>query len=309
MTFHGKVEAVTDKRRAISSAPGPSTVGRFRSPLDPYRPAVRRLEHAPGLSRPWTTSRRVPAPAPPANPGRIGCAPRSCHEQDARQRKTPAVKGRAGTAPIMVHFPKQVRDQLKILAVQNGTTLHGLVAEAYNGETAMTETRPWIGSLVSVAQFVMLRDLSVVDCSAPEIIEWKAGAVEGELEWGSKYPDPDEWENIVWGDINRAFSQPVTRTDDVAEYAPTQVLAEAFRNAGYDGIVYGSKLGTGKNVAIFDLKVAELADCHLYRVEAVNLKFERAANSYYRYLNRKAAEKLGYYAGETKDVPPPEGQK
>lgn len=43
-----------------------------------------------------------------------------------------ASKGRAGTAPITVHFPKQVRDQLKILAVQNGTTLHGLVAEAYN---------------------------------------------------------------------------------------------------------------------------------------------------------------------------------
>ena len=44
----------------------------------------------------------------------------------------PASKGRAGTAPITVHFPKQVRDQLKILAVQQGKTLHALVAEAYN---------------------------------------------------------------------------------------------------------------------------------------------------------------------------------
>ena len=35
-------------------------------------------------------------------------------------------RGRAGTAPITVHFPKQVRDQLKILAVQNDTTLHSL---------------------------------------------------------------------------------------------------------------------------------------------------------------------------------------
>ena len=32
-------------------------------------------------------------------------------------------------------------------------------------DTAMTETRPWIGSLVSVAQFVMLRELTVVDWS------------------------------------------------------------------------------------------------------------------------------------------------
>ena len=44
----------------------------------------------------------------------------------------PAPKGRAGTSPITVHFPKQVRDQLKILAVQQGMTLHALVAEAYN---------------------------------------------------------------------------------------------------------------------------------------------------------------------------------
>ena len=41
-------------------------------------------------------------------------------------------KGRGGTSPITVHFPKQVRDQLKILAVQNNNTLHGLVAEAFN---------------------------------------------------------------------------------------------------------------------------------------------------------------------------------
>jgi hypothetical protein len=41
-------------------------------------------------------------------------------------------KGRGGTSPITVHFPKQVRDQLKIMAVQRDTTLHALVAEAYN---------------------------------------------------------------------------------------------------------------------------------------------------------------------------------
>lgn len=40
--------------------------------------------------------------------------------------------GREGTSPITVHFPKQVRDQLKILAVENNTTLHRLVAEAFN---------------------------------------------------------------------------------------------------------------------------------------------------------------------------------
>ena len=44
----------------------------------------------------------------------------------------PAPKGRGATRPITVHFPKQVRDQLKILAIQNENTLHGIVAEAFN---------------------------------------------------------------------------------------------------------------------------------------------------------------------------------
>lgn len=135
-------------------------------------------------------------------------------------------------------------------------------------DTAMTETRPWIGSCVSVAQFVMLKELSVVDCSSDD--EW--------MPWPGSHPEP---ENYVWGAINRALSHPVTRSDDVAEYAPTQVLAEAFRGAGFDGIVYGSKLGTGKTAAVFDLSAAELANCHLYRVEALNLKFGMAANPYY----------------------------
>jgi hypothetical protein len=144
-------------------------------------------------------------------------------------------------------------------------------------DTAMAETRPWIGSFVSVAQFVMLRDFRVVDCSAVEILDgWHF-----DLHLNLIEPEPAKWEECVWGDINRAFSQPVSRTDDVAEYAPTQVLAEAFRNAGYDGIVYGSKLGKGKNVAIFDLAGAEIANRHLCKVDCVNLQFTEEGNSYY----------------------------
>ena len=44
----------------------------------------------------------------------------------------PAGQGRAGTKPITVHYPKAVRDQLKILAVQHSKTLHLIVAEALN---------------------------------------------------------------------------------------------------------------------------------------------------------------------------------
>jgi MarR-like DNA-binding transcriptional regulator SgrR of sgrS sRNA len=53
-------------------------------------------------------------------------------QADTTKAKSRPQKGRGETSPITVHFPKQVRDQLKILAVQNNNTLHGLVAEAFN---------------------------------------------------------------------------------------------------------------------------------------------------------------------------------
>lgn len=40
--------------------------------------------------------------------------------------------GRAGTKPITGHFPKQVRDELKKLAIERDITLQGLMAEAFN---------------------------------------------------------------------------------------------------------------------------------------------------------------------------------
>jgi hypothetical protein len=146
-------------------------------------------------------------------------------------------------------------------------------------DTAMAEVRPWIGSYVSVAQFITLRDLKVVDCSAEDGPRTRS--------FRKKEPEPGKGEEGVWKDINWAFSEPVTRSDDVAEYAPTQVLAEAFRNAGYDGVAYGSKLGTGKTIAIFDLDAAELASCEGYRVESIKVEFSRATEMHFseKYLD------------------------
>lgn len=50
--------------------------------------------------------------------------------QKVKKVQPPPQEGRG--SPITVHFPKQVRDQLKILAVQKNTTLHTLMAEALN---------------------------------------------------------------------------------------------------------------------------------------------------------------------------------
>ena len=47
--------------------------------------------------------------------------------------KSPAPSSsRAGTVPITAHLPKEVRDQLKIMAVERTMTMNALLAEALN---------------------------------------------------------------------------------------------------------------------------------------------------------------------------------
>jgi len=92
-------------------------------------------------------------------------------------------------------------------------------------------------------------------------------------------PSPEEREKVVWRAIARAFSEPATPDPGVAEYAPTQVLAEHFRAKGYDGVIYESKLGPGFNVAIFDLDALEVLDVRLYPVKAVRYEIGDVRNS------------------------------
>jgi RES domain-containing protein len=137
-------------------------------------------------------------------------------------------------------------------------------------KTAVAEIRPWIGSYVSIAQFALEREVRVIDCVTGD----------HRIMVTSQEPEPEECERDVWQAIDRAFSEPVTSTDDIADYAPTQVLAEFFRTNGLDGIAYGSSLGQGHNVALFDTDVATLVNCNLVQVSDVKLDIVSAGNPY-----------------------------
>jgi hypothetical protein len=51
---------------------------------------------------------------------------------DPGQQAPRIQQGRAGTSPITVHFPTEVRDQLKIMAVEQRTTMQQLIGEAFD---------------------------------------------------------------------------------------------------------------------------------------------------------------------------------
>ena len=136
--------------------------------------------------------------------------------------------------------------------------------------TAIAEVRPWIGSYVSIVQFRLRRQVRVVDCMTND----------KRLMAYASEPEPPERKREVWQDIDRAFSRPVTRSEDRADYAPTQVISEFFRENGLDGVAYGSSLGRGHNVALFDTQVADLVSCGLVEIRGIKLHFESAGNWY-----------------------------
>jgi RES domain len=139
-------------------------------------------------------------------------------------------------------------------------------------ETAIAEARPWIGSYVSVAQFKTSRALKIIDCSRghnrqPLFLE---------------EPGPDKRVEAVWAHIDRAFAEPMTRSDDSADYIPTQIIAELFKREGFDDVGYKSNFGEdGFNLALFDPHAAELINCGLYRVDRVHLDSSEQDNPYF----------------------------
>jgi len=141
---------------------------------------------------------------------------------------------------------------------------------ATDKETAMAEVRPWLGSYISVGQFRTPKDLVLVDCS---VDHGRASIV--------FFEEPDQREKAVWGDIDKAFSEPASSGESTADYAPTQIIAESFRRHGYDGIAYKSVLGTGFNVALFNLNAADLINCFLYEAKKLVFEFDETGRPYF----------------------------
>jgi len=140
-------------------------------------------------------------------------------------------------------------------------------------ETALAEVRPWVGSRVSIAQFKINRNLNLIDCSRRH-----AGFAFLAL-IGDKNSSREDG---IWASIDEAFATPVSREDEAGEYIPTQILAEMFNQAGFDGILYKSLLAEdGLNVALFRPSDADVVNCTLYSVGGITFKFQPEGPQYF----------------------------
>jgi hypothetical protein len=142
---------------------------------------------------------------------------------------------------------------------------------ATDDKTAVAETRPWVGALVSVASFRLVKELRIVNCADPS-----KGPTWGRLLEASRGKNltQDEIDAIVWNDVGKAFAEPVTPADDPTAYVPTQILAELFKRHPADGVAYRSSVGEGCNIAIFDLGAVKLHCARVVRVRKLSIEIE-----------------------------------
>lgn len=174
-------------------------------------------------------------------------------------------------------YPPERMKPLKNLAREGRANPKGIayLYLATSKNTAMSEVRPWIGGKISLAKFKLNRALTVINCSENHSVHPLYFKDVGFYEPGDK-----KKENSVWTYINKAFSMPVLPNEDRAHYAPTQVIAELFKKAGFDGVAYKSMLSDGLNVALFDPNVADLLDCVLYEAKSVTFDFIESGPRY-----------------------------
>lgn len=147
-------------------------------------------------------------------------------------------------------------------------------------QTVISEVRPWVGSEISVAQFRLNRELRALDLSCGH---GQSAAMTVLDHLVNETPlSMEDKEKAVWIDIDNAFSTPVTRSDDTADYVPTQILAEVFASEGYDAIVYKSQFGEkGYNIVLFNPNDADVVSCAPFSVTGFEISFRQTGNAWF----------------------------
>jgi len=150
-------------------------------------------------------------------------------------------------------------------------------------KTAIAEARPWVGTIVSIAAFKAVRDLKIVDFSVLD-------------PFNHPFQNSDiaalRMYKYIATILNRAFSTPVSSSDSLFEYLPTQYIASLIKNEGIDGIRYRSSVHVnGKNMALFDCEACiAIGSPTYFEIEKVNYKHRKHSSSMSYRVRKQAQE-------------------
>lgn len=123
--------------------------------------------------------------------------------------------------------------------------------------TSVYEVHPAIGQNVSIAEFVIKRDLKIYDFA---------------FSFPTDYKNKENLNIALFNYISKMFSLPYQHKP--LQYLPTQYLAEIVKTSGFDGLRFKSSLHQdGINIVLFDDKYCKPISSDYIQVNGINLTF------------------------------------
>lgn len=120
-------------------------------------------------------------------------------------------------------------------------------------QSAVSEVRPWVGAHISVARFITLKNLKLVNLTKRPQMSFNSRDSEGQ----EMFSGMQLAINTIF--INKLFFAAPTHEQDKLSYITSQFIAERFKKLGADGILYPSVLSEGGlNICIFEPSNAQI---------------------------------------------------
>jgi hypothetical protein len=165
--------------------------------------------------------------------------------------------------------------------INDGRANPAFIKYLYTAEkpyTALAEVRPYLNSMVSIAEIQVDEDITVADFSIDSFAKFNG------------------FERNLMFMIMEDFSTPSDA--DKKSYIPCQYIAEFIKTLGNEGIKFNSSLHTGgRNITIFNYEKCKPVGSKLYKIEDICFEAKSIAP-----LNGKDImhDKLDYYHQEMK---------
>jgi hypothetical protein len=139
---------------------------------------------------------------------------------------------------------------------------------AQETSTAIAESKPYIGALVSIMSFAIKRTLTVADLTQASRLQ-------------SPFGHEDLSGAVQRADLllclNDALAEPINPDFEAIDYVPCQYVVEIIRDAGFDGVRYRSAMHEGgHNIVFFDPDDLEPAgEPELFRVDGQQISYKK----------------------------------
>lgn len=115
------------------------------------------------------------------------------------------------------------------------------LAESLN--TALVEIRSSVGQESAYGKFELSAGLKIIDLRKRALLEY--------LDWFNE--DFSSSQYCFLSAFTKDIAQPVSESDKLIDYVPTQIISEFIWSKGYDGFLYDSSLSrSGYNLVVFE---------------------------------------------------------